>query len=194
MVTWFDEDDDDWAPKGRSDSEQTSLFQAYLIGLEERLNLIDDPKQETILLDFAPSFAQLLKYAADSWEKDHFSLMTATRTDGKAIRRSLGQAGRMITLPSADDVLVYGDAIIEILQKEQDKLAHNLDKYLPEDKLADIMITGKTLAWAISESVEAVIAGFNVLEPYRGDSIRRSGGQDRRQLKVGSALNMKVSI
>ncbi len=188
----FDFDwDDDSASSSGGDS-RTSLLQAFLIGLEQELNEID-PSEEDKLLDFAPFFARFLSKLAEEWEKNDFSLIIYKREDNKAITRRIGESMREITLLAIDDVLVIGDRLLERIEKEKSTLANQLTNYLDEEILAHMTISGKDVAWAMEHSINALLAGYQIVEPYRGGYYRKSGAQDRRQHK-NKNLTMKVGI
>lgn len=187
----FDFDWDDGDASGDSDS-RTSLLQAYLIGLEQELNEID-PSEESKLLDFAPFFARFLSKLAEDWEKNDFSLIIYKREDNKPITRHLGENYREVSLFAIDDVLVIGDRLIERLDKERGTLANKITDYLDEDALAQLEISGKEIAWAMEHSINALISGYHIVEPYRGGYYRARGGADRRQFKNAN-LSMKVGI
>jgi len=185
----FDWDGDDDSSGGDS---RTSLLQAFLIGLEQELNEID-PSEEDKLLDFAPFFARFLSKLAEEWEKNDFSLIIYKREDNKPITRKIGENFREIRLLAIDDVLVIGDRLLERIEKEKPNLANQLTNYLDEDILAHMTIFGKDVAWAMEHSISALLAGYQIVEPYRGGYYRKSGAQDRRQHK-NKALSMKVGI
>ncbi|HCM83610.1 MAG TPA: hypothetical protein DIS76_03485 [Rhodospirillaceae bacterium] len=184
----FNWDDDS---SGDSDS-RTSLLQAFLIGLEQELNEID-PSEEDKLLDFAPFFARFLSKLAEEWEKTDFSLIIYKREDNKPITRKIGENFREISLLAIDDVLVIGDRLLERIEKEKSVLANQLTNYLDDDILAHMTIYGKDVAWAMEHSINALLAGYQIVEPYRGGYYRKSGAQDRRQHK-NKNLSMKVGI
>jgi len=186
----FDWDDDD-GTSGDSDS-RTSLLQAFLIGLEQELNEID-PSEEDKLLDFAPFFARFLSKLAEDWEKNDFSLIIYKREDNKPITRRIGENFREVSLIALDDVLIIGDRLIERITKEQKTLAGKLTDYLDEDTLAHMTISGKDVAWAMEHSINALLSGYQIVEPYRGGYARKGGAQDRRQFK-NKNLTMKVGI
>lgn len=189
----FDFDwDDDKDDSGSGDS-RTSLLQAFLIGLEQELNEID-PSEEDKLLDFAPFFARFLSKLAEEWEKNDFSLIIYKREDNKPIMRKIGENFREVSLLAIDDVLVIGDRLLERIEKEKSVLANQLTNYLDEEILAHMTISGKDVAWAMEHSINALLAGYQIVEPYRGGYFRKGGGaQDRRQHK-NKNLSMKVGI
>lgn len=185
----FDWDDDDSSGSGDS---RTSLLQAFLIGLEQELNEIE-PDEEDKLLDFAPFFARFLSKLAEEWEKNDFSLIIYKREDNKPITRKIGENFREVSLLAIDDVLVIGDRIIERITKEKPNLIGQLTNYLDDDILAHMTLSGKDVAWAMEHSINALLAGYQIVEPYRGGYYRKSGAQDRRQHK-NKNLTMKVGI
>lgn len=184
----FDWDDDD----GGDNDSRTSLLQAFLIGLEQELNEID-PSEEDKLLDFAPFFARFLSKLAEDWEKNDFSLIIYRREDNKPIERKIGENFREVSLLATDDILIIGDRLIERITKEKDNLPNKLTDYLDEDILAHMTIYGKDVAWAMEHSINALLVGYQIVEPYRGGYYRQRGAQDRRQHK-NKALAFKAGI
>lgn len=188
----FDFDWDDDSNGSDSGDSRTSLLQAFLIGLEQELNEID-PSDEDKLLDFAPFFARFLSKLAEEWEKNDFSLIIYKREDNKPIARKIGENFREVSLLAIDDVLVIGNRLLERIEKERATLAHQLTNYLDEEILAHMTISGKDVAWAMEHSINALLAGYQIVEPYRGGYYRKGGAQDRRQHK-NKNLTMKVGI
>ncbi|HRJ12598.1 MAG TPA: hypothetical protein PKW15_05080, partial [Alphaproteobacteria bacterium] len=127
------------------------------------------------------------------WEKTDFSLIIYKREDNKPITRKIGENFREISLLAIDDVLVIGDRLLERIEKEKSVLANQLTNYLDDDILAHMTIYGKDVAWAMEHSINALLAGYQIVEPYRGGYYRKSGAQDRRQHK-NKNLSMKVGI
>jgi hypothetical protein len=187
-----DDFDFDWDDDGDSGDSRTSLLQAFLIGLEQELNEID-PDDEDKLLDFAPFFARFLSKLAEDWEKNDFSLIIYRREDNKSITRRIGENFREISLLAIDDVLVMGDRMIERFIKEKTAICGQLTNYLDDEILAHMTISGKDVGWAMEHSINALIAGYQIVEPYRGGYFRGRGGQDRRQFK-NKALSMKAGM
>jgi hypothetical protein len=185
---WDDDNDD----KGGDDDSRTSLLQAFLIGLEQEINEIN-PSEEDKLLDFAPFFARFLSKLAEEWEKNDFSLIIYKRQDNKAIVRKIGENFREVSLLATDDVLIIGDRLIERITKEQESLTRRLTEFLDDDILAHLSIAGKEVEWAMKHSINALLTGYQIVEPYRGGYFRKGGAQDRRQHK-NRTLIMKTTM
>ena len=177
----FDWDEDD-APAIAEADTRTSLLQAFLVGLEQELNEID-PSEEGKLLDFAPYFARFLSKLAEDWEKSDFSLIIYKREDNKPIIRKIGENFKEVSLLAIDDVLIIGERFIERVMKEQGTFMGKFNDYLDEETLAHLPITGADIGWAMEHSVNALLTGYQIVEPYRGGYFRKGGGQDRRQFK-----------
>lgn len=201
MVNWKDEEDDNdsaW-PTLTSRDEKISLFNAFLIGLDERLELVKSENEQNKLYNFAPSFGHLLVKCAVKWEEDHFSLMIAKPRDKdkKPIVRLIGPQARRMRLHGKNDIFVYGRAFLDILEQNRNKLVHELGEYLTDDEYAAIQLMCRPLEKALDICVEAVYDGFRILLPEMSKYGQRgagSGAQDRRQLKAGNALTMKAGM
>jgi hypothetical protein len=162
------------------------------VGVEQELNEID-PAEENKLLDFAPYFARFLSKLAEDWEKNDFSLFIYKREDNKPITRRIGENFREVSLLAIDDVLIVGERFIERVIKEREGFLGKFNEYLDEETLAHLTITGGEIAWAMEHSVNALLTGYQIVEPYRGGYFRKTGAQDRRQHK-NKNLTMKVGI
>ncbi len=198
MVSWKDEEEDNAWPTLTSKDEKISLFNAFLIGLDERLEHVPNENEQNKLYTFAPSFAHLLVKCAVKWEEDHFSLMIAKPRDKdkKPIVRLIGPQAKKIRLHGKNDIFVYGRAFLDILEENKNKLIHELGEYLNDDEYAAIQLICRPLESAIALAVEAVYDGFRMLLPEMskyGDK-GGAGTADRRQLKANNSLSMKAGM